>query len=49
MNDFANNSHAKPDWDHVEFILFMGTSPAQSEIHLNIQSRQLAKKEAYRG
>ncbi|ACA31113.1 tetrathionate reductase subunit A [Histophilus somni] len=44
MNDFANNSHAKPDWDHVEFILFMGTSPAQSGNPFKRQSRQLAKK-----
>lgn len=44
MNDFVNNSHAKPDWDHAEFILFMGTSPAQAGNPFKRQARQLAKK-----
>ncbi|UAX42927.1 tetrathionate reductase subunit TtrA [Pasteurella canis] len=44
MNDLANNSHAKPDWDHAEFILFMGTSPAQAGNPFKRQARQLAKQ-----
>lgn len=28
MNDFTDNSHAKPDFDNAEYVLFMGTSPA---------------------
>lgn len=44
MNDFVNNSHAKPDWDHAEFILFMGTSPAQAGNPFKRQARQLAKQ-----
>lgn len=46
MNDLNNNSHAKPDWDNCEFILFMGTSPAQSGNPFKRQARQLAKKRA---
>ena len=30
MNDLDKNPHVKPDWEQVEFALFMGTSPAQS-------------------
>lgn len=44
MNDFAGNAHAKPDWDNAEFILFMGTSPAQAGNPFKRQARQLAKK-----
>ena len=44
MQDFAKNSHAKPDWDNVEFLLFMGTSPAQSGNPFKRQARQLAKQ-----
>lgn len=43
MNDFSN-PHAKPDWDHSEFILFIGTSPAQSGNPFKRQARQLAKR-----
>ncbi len=32
----------KPDWDHVEFALFLGTSPAQSGNPFKRQGRQLA-------
>ncbi|WP_439236555.1 tetrathionate reductase subunit A [Lonepinella koalarum] len=46
MNDFDKNSHAKPDWDYAEFILFMGTSPAQSGNPFKRQARQLAKMRA---
>ncbi|MGC6342323.1 tetrathionate reductase subunit A [Bisgaard Taxon 45] len=44
MNDLENNAHAKPDWDHAEFILFMGTSPAQAGNPFKRQARQLAKQ-----
>lgn len=27
MGDLDKNPHVKPDWEHVEFALFMGTSP----------------------
>lgn len=46
MNDLDKNSHVKPDWDNCEFILFMGTSPAQSGNPFKRQARQLAKKRA---
>ncbi|MFZ7317192.1 molybdopterin-dependent oxidoreductase, partial [Avibacterium avium] len=35
---------AKPDWDNSEFILFMGTSPAQAGNPFKRQARQLAKQ-----
>ncbi|XDZ51203.1 tetrathionate reductase subunit A [Neisseriaceae bacterium CLB008] len=41
MNDQDSNKHAKPDWDHLEFGLFMGTSPAQSGNPFKRQGRQL--------
>ncbi|MGQ0286118.1 tetrathionate reductase subunit A [Pasteurellaceae bacterium 22721_9_1] len=44
MNDLDNNAHAKPDWDNAEFILFMGTSPAQAGNPFKRQARQLAKQ-----
>ncbi len=44
MKDFDNQTHAKPDWDHCEFILFIGTSPAQAGNPFKRQARQLAKK-----
>lgn len=44
MKDFDNQQHAKPDWDHAEFILFIGTSPAQSGNPFKRQARQLAKR-----
>ncbi|OOF83168.1 tetrathionate reductase subunit A [Rodentibacter ratti] len=43
MNDLDKNAHAKPDWDNAEFILFIGTSPAQSGNPFKRQARQLAK------
>ncbi|MCE0828722.1 tetrathionate reductase subunit TtrA [Buttiauxella sp. A2-C2_NF] len=42
MGDLEKNSHVKPDWDHVEFALFMGTSPAQSGNPFKRQARQLS-------
>lgn len=44
MNDLANNAHAKPDWQHAEFILFIGTSPAQAGNPFKRQARQLARQ-----
>ncbi|MGQ5917386.1 tetrathionate reductase subunit TtrA [Serratia sp. IR-2025] len=42
MNDLDKNPHVKPDWEQVEFALFMGTSPAQSGNPFKRQARQLA-------
>ncbi|AYN26580.1 tetrathionate reductase subunit TtrA [Buttiauxella sp. 3AFRM03] len=42
MGDLEKNSHVKPDWDHVEFALFIGTSPAQSGNPFKRQARQLS-------
>lgn len=42
MGDLDKNPHVKPDWDHVEFALFMGTSPAQSGNPFKRQARQLS-------
>ncbi|WP_343529824.1 tetrathionate reductase subunit TtrA [Yokenella regensburgei] len=42
MGDLQKNPHVKPDWEHVEFALFMGTSPAQSGNPFKRQARQLA-------
>ncbi len=49
MNDFDNNAHAKPDWDNAEYILFMGTSPAQSGNPFKRQARELAKGRTEKG
>ena len=43
LNDFQNNAHGKPDWDHAEYILFMGTSPAQAGNPYKRQARQLTE------
>lgn len=42
LGDLDKNPHVKPDWEHVEFALFMGTSPAQSGNPFKRQARQLA-------
>ncbi len=42
LNDLATNAHAKPDWDHVRFVLFMATAPAQAGNPYQMQGRQLA-------
>lgn len=42
MGDLDKNTHVKPDWENVEFALFMGTSPAQSGNPFKRQARQLA-------
>lgn len=48
LNDLATNAHAKPDWDHARFVLFMGTSPAQAGNPFQLQGRQLATARAER-
>ncbi|AFJ46251.1 tetrathionate reductase subunit TtrA [Shimwellia blattae] len=42
LGDLDKNPHVKPDWENVEFALFMGTSPAQSGNPFKRQARQLA-------
>lgn len=42
LDDLKKYSHLKPDWDHSEFLLFIGTSPQQSGNPFQKQSRQLA-------
>lgn len=42
LGDLDKNPHVKPDWDQVEFALFMGTSPAQSGNPFKRRARQLA-------
>ncbi|MBS0056062.1 tetrathionate reductase subunit TtrA [Yersinia sp. Marseille-Q3913] len=42
MGDLDKNAHVKPDWDHLRFALFLGTSPAQSGNPFKRQGRQLA-------
>lgn len=44
MKDFNGNTHAKPDWDNAEFILFIGTSSAQAGNPFKRMARQLAKR-----
>lgn len=43
MDDMQKNAHAKPDFDNVEFAIFMGTSPAQAGNPFKRQGRLLAK------
>ena len=42
LNDLVKLSHTKPDWEHLRFALFLGTSPAQSGNPYKLQGRQLA-------
>ncbi len=42
MNDMKKYAHVKPDWSHVDFGLFIGSSPAQSGNPFQRQARQLA-------
>lgn len=42
LGDLEKNPHVKPDWEQVEFALFIGTSPAQSGNPFKRQARQLA-------
>lgn len=48
MNDLASNEHVKPDWDHVEYAVFWGTSPAQAGNPFKRQGRQLAEERSTR-
>ncbi|ART83693.1 tetrathionate reductase subunit A [Oceanisphaera profunda] len=43
FNDLQKFSHGKPDWDHAEFVLCIGTSPAQAGNPFKRQGRQLAE------
>lgn len=43
MNDLDKNAHMKPDFEHAEFALFIGTAPAQAGNPFKRQARQLAK------
>lgn len=42
MNDLDKFSHMKPDFEHAEFALFIGTAPAQAGNPFKRQARQLA-------
>lgn len=44
FNDLQSNAHGKPDWDHAEFVLCIGTSPAQAGNPFKRQGRQLAQE-----
>lgn len=41
--DLKKFSHGKPDWDNAEFVLCIGTSPAQAGNPFKRQGRQLAE------
>uniref|UniRef100_A0A5Q0TFK6 Molybdopterin-dependent oxidoreductase n=1 Tax=Vibrio algicola TaxID=2662262 RepID=A0A5Q0TFK6_9VIBR len=43
LNDLDKFLNLKPDYEHVEFALFIGTAPAQSGNPFKRQARQLAK------
>ncbi|MGO4998391.1 molybdopterin dinucleotide binding domain-containing protein [Oceanisphaera sp. W20_SRM_FM3] len=43
FNDLDKFSHGKPDWDHAQFVLCIGTSPAQAGNPFKRQGRQLAE------
>ncbi|EKO3991576.1 tetrathionate reductase subunit TtrA [Vibrio fluvialis] len=42
LNDLDKYAHLKPDFDHAEYILFIGMSPAQAGNPFKRQARQLA-------
>lgn len=42
FNDLKGQAHSKPDWAHVRFALFLGTSPAQAGNPFKLQGRLLA-------
>lgn len=42
MDDLKKYAHTKPDWDYSEFMLYVGSSPAQSGNPFKRQARQLA-------
>jgi tetrathionate reductase subunit A len=43
MNDLKKFAHLKPDFNHAEYIIFIGMSPAQAGNPFKLQARQLAK------
>jgi tetrathionate reductase subunit A len=43
MNDLQKFAHLKPDFNHAEYIIFIGMSPAQAGNPFKLQARQLAK------
>ena len=42
FDDMKGFTHAKPDWDHARFVIFMGTAPAHAGNPYKQQGRQLA-------
>lgn len=42
FDDMKGFTHAKPDWDHAQFAIFMGTAPAHAGNPYKQQGRQLA-------
>lgn len=42
FNDLKKFAHGKPDWEHTDFVLCIGTSPAQAGNPFKRQGRQLA-------
>lgn len=49
FDDMRSFAHAKPDYDHAEFIIFMGTAPAHAGNPYKQQGRQLASARTDRG
>ncbi|MFT0211558.1 molybdopterin dinucleotide binding domain-containing protein [Pseudomonas sp. F1_0610] len=43
MNDIDKNAHAKPDYTHTRFALFIGTAPSQAGNPFKRQGRLLAE------
>lgn len=46
MNNLMQNTHAKPDYSHVRFALFIGTAPSQAGNPFKRQGRLLAQARA---
>lgn len=47
MNDMDKNAHAKPDYTHTRFGLFIGTAPSQAGNPFKRQGRLLAEARAH--
>lgn len=47
MNDVVDNAHAKPDYTHARFALFIGTAPSQAGNPFKRQGRLLAEARAH--
>lgn len=47
MNDMVDNAHAKPDYTHARFALFIGTAPSQAGNPFKRQGRLLAEARAH--